>query len=191
MAYEMDSRPAIESSPPFYRIPEEILQRIIEFTPQSGRISLHQTCRSLRTNDSLFRAIFVEPLSRDCFPLTYEEMYQNRDHLPSGVDPWTLGFANDLHGQQGMLDDFMSLKGHGGIEDADYLSPAQWKFIREKLDERTGPFVERLAIPIFLPFPELRPFALHCRNVRSLDLSTFMNSMMRTTWMLCLQGSLG
>ena len=171
----MDDHTAIESDPPFYRIPQEILQRIIEFTTQAGRISLYQTCQSLRTNDALFRAIFAEPLSRDCFPMTYEEIYQNSSHRLSGVDPWTLGFAKDLHDPQGVFDDFISLKGCGGIQDTDYLSPPQLKFVRQKLDERTAPYVERLAIPIFLPFAELRPFTLYCRNVRYLDLATFLN----------------
>ena len=176
MAHAMDDDNAIQSSPPFYRIPQEILQRIIEFTPQAGRISLYQTCQSLRTNDALFRAMFVEPLSRDCFPLTYEEIYENKAHLPSGVDPWTVGFAEDLREPKGVFDDVMSLKGRGAIQDANCLNCAQWKFLRDRLDERTAPHVERLAIPIFLPFAELRPFVLHCRNVQFLDLATFMNS---------------
>ena len=176
MAHDMDGHNAIELAPPFYRIPQEILQRIIEFTPQAGRISLYQTCRSLRTNDALFRAMFVEPLSRDCFPLTYKEIYENETHLPSGFDPWTIGFAKDLRDPHGMFDDVMSLKGRGAIQDADHLNHAQWNFLRDRLDKRTAPYVERLAIPVFIPFAELRPFVLHCRNVRFLDLSTFMNS---------------
>ena len=162
---EMDDHTAIEPDPPFYRIHQEILERIVQYTPQAGRISLYQTCRSLRNNDALFRAILKEPLSRGCFPMTYE----------AGVDPWTLGFAKDLHGAQGVFDDSMSLKGRGEIQDADYLSPAQWRLIRDKIDGRTGPWVERLAIPAFIPFAELRLFALHCRNVRILDLATYHN----------------
>ena len=177
MAHDMDGHNVIELAPPFYRIPQEILQRIIEFTSQAGRISLYQTCRSLRTNDALFRAMFVEPLSRDCFPLTYEEVNENRNHLPSGVDAWTSGFAKHFHDPMGVLEDFMSLKGYDGIQDTNHMSPAQWKFIRDRLDERTGPYVERLAIPMFLPLPELRLFALHCRNVRYLDLYTFTTSL--------------
>ena len=83
------------------------------------------------------------------------------------------GFASDLHGMFGDWEDFVSLEGRGGIQDDHYLSIAQWNGIRDKLDERTGSYVERLAIPSFLGIADLKPFAQHCRNIQYLDISTF------------------
>ena len=68
----------------------------------------------------------------------------------------------------------MSLKGFGGIKDADYISVASFRIISRSINEDTGPLVRHLAIGNFLRLRDLVPFSKHCPNLESLDLATLM-----------------
>ena len=77
---------------------------------------------------------------------------------------------------RGMLDDFMSLEGFGGIQNRKYITLRNCQEICKRLDERTGSYVKRLAVPNFLSIEDIQPYAIYCQNIEYLDLDSFMHN---------------
>lgn len=150
---------------PLYSLPKEVLSQIIDYLPQSTRLTLMRTSRSLRLCPVLVRSIYVEPISTADFPTTPANIL---------IDvPSLLGnpFSTGLHERTNDCKDFMSLKGLTGLRDDCYLSSAKCKAIWKSIDRDTRVYVKHLTVPYFMSLDAIRPFARNCPNIMSLDLA--------------------
>ena len=85
----------------------EVFDEIVSHAPQSDRIALSQTCRSLRFGGITEPFLYAEPLSRADFPLSRQ---QTDEFNKSGLRylNGAYGFAASLSRTKENWDDYMS-----------------------------------------------------------------------------------
>lgn len=154
------------SSPLLYSLPQDILSIVTNFLPQSSKIAFSQTSRTLNCSSTLEYALYKEPISMTDFPMILADIKEEeRERV-------LFPYATGLHEKTSYLEDLLSLRGLGGLDDHVYLSSTKCRKICRGINEHTGLHVRKLTIPYFLTLDEIQPFAMHCPNLISLDLGS-------------------
>ena len=177
---------------PFLSLLPELFQEIVKHASQRDRISLSQTCQLLRYSPEMERALLAEPLSRWDLPMNYEQSSDSNSLLYK--EPvW--GYTHDLHeyfkqrdnnsdnndGRRlSVLIDYSEQRDNNIDKAARIKQATRWLTARQynrycsMLNEAKGSKIRKLAIPNFFTIEDVQQFEKYCKNIRHLDLASFM-----------------
>ena len=168
MTIANDTSDDVAAVPPLLSLPPELFQEIVKLSSQAGRISLSQTCRMLRNNHEMERALLAEPLSRSYLPMAYENS-PDSESFDSKESVW--GYTEYLPEKFEHRD---TSPGPCTKQTQKYLTARQYYHYCSLLNEANGSCVRKLAISNFITLENVLQFAKLCPNIRHLDLESFM-----------------